>query len=180
MINIRPMCVGLLMLTSLGALGTASAEKLPESEFKELMWDDLLPADMDLDAIVDSSVVDHSINFENKPMDEVLQSQVLASVVPELDGEPIRIPGFIVPLEFDEERTITEFFLVPYRGACTHMPPPPPNQIIFVKDEEGFKVDDIYDAFWVSGVLSTTLMENDLAASAYTIDMQHVEEYTDW
>lgn len=180
MINIRLILLGLLMVISLGAHGVDGSEKLPKSEFKDIIWDDLLPEDMDLDAIFDTSAVDHSINFENKPMDETLQSQVLAKVVSELDGQPIRIPGFIVPLEFDDELTITEFFLVPYFGACTHTPPPPPNQIIFVRDQEGFKLDDIYTAFWISGVLSTTLVENDLAASAYTIDMQYLEEYTDW
>ena len=40
-----------------------------------------------------------------------------------LHGKQVRVPGFIVPLDdFAEE--VTEFLLVPYFGACVHVPPP--------------------------------------------------------
>lgn len=35
-------------------------------------------------------------------------------IVHEMSGKGIRIPGFIVPLKFDDEQTITQFFLVPF------------------------------------------------------------------
>ena len=38
----------------------------------------------------------------------------------------------MVPLE-DDLDVVTEFLLVPYAGACIHVPPPPPNQIVYVK-----------------------------------------------
>ena len=34
-----------------------------------------------------------------------------------MDGMTVRVPGFMVPLEDDEDRVI-EFLLVPYVGAC--------------------------------------------------------------
>jgi hypothetical protein len=52
-----------------------------------------------------------------------------------LDGQNIRLPGYIVPLEVSEEGRTTEFLLVPYFGACIHVPPPPSNQIVHVKSE---------------------------------------------
>ena len=47
-----------------------------------------------------------------------------AAVNPILDGRMVRIPGFIVPLDEDSEGRVTDFFLVPYVGACIHVPPP--------------------------------------------------------
>jgi len=96
-----------------------------------------------------------------------------------MDGQAIRIPGFIVPIEFDDEQTITQFFLVPFFGACIHVPPPPPNQILFVEYPEGLKVDDLYDPFWLSGVVKIALTENNMATAAYSFKMQHYEIYTD-
>lgn len=175
--NIRPIIFGLLTVLSLGVQAVDTSETLPESAFKELMWDDLLPEDMEIDALLSPPDV-HAPDYEPSPVSELdLQSQVLATTVAALDGEAVRLPGFIVPLEFDDELTITEFFLVPYFGACTHSPPPPPNQLVFVNDQEGFKIDDIYTPVWVSGVLNTVLVENELGASGYTINMQAIEEY---
>ena len=100
-------------------------------------------------------------------------------MVSEISGQAIRIPGFIVPLEFDDEQTITQFFLVPFFGACIHVPPPPPNQVIFVDYPEGLKLEALYDPFWVSGVVNTSLIKNELATAAYTLKMQFFEVYTE-
>jgi hypothetical protein len=84
-----------------------------------------------------------------------------------------------VPLEFDDEQTITQFFLVPYFGACIHMPPPPPNQLIYVSYPEGLKLEALYDPFWITGLLKTSLVENETAISAYAIDVNSIMPYTD-
>ncbi|MCW5966727.1 MAG: DUF3299 domain-containing protein, partial [Bryobacterales bacterium] len=55
-----------------------------------------------------------------------------------LDKKLVRVPGFIVPLE-DSATEATEFLLVPYQGACIHVPPPPPNQIVHVMMAKGKK-----------------------------------------
>lgn len=111
--------------------------------------------------------------------DRYQQALVSSQVVPEMDGQPIRIPGFIVPLEFNDDQTVTQFFLVPYFGACIHVPPPPPNQIIFVNYPQGLKQDELYDPFWISGILKTTLINNEMATAAYTMQMQSFEIYTE-
>ncbi|GAA5317518.1 MAG: DUF3299 domain-containing protein [Candidatus Pelagadaptatus aseana] len=111
--------------------------------------------------------------------DRYQQALISTNIRPELDGKTVRIPGFIVPLEFNDDEVITEFFLVPFFGACIHVPPPPPNQIIHVTSQEGLKLTALYDPFWISGILSASLKENDMATSAYAIDMMNYEPYTD-
>lgn len=70
------------------------------------------------------------------------------------NGKSIRIPGYAVPLEFDGEKVI-EFLLVPYFGACIHVPPPPANQIIHVRYEPGIDGFDYEKPYWVEGTLAT-------------------------
>ncbi|MGB5276810.1 MAG: DUF3299 domain-containing protein [Gammaproteobacteria bacterium] len=73
----------------------------------------------------------------------------------ELNGKKIRLPGYLLPLEF-EDKKVTEFLLVPWVGACIHTPPPPPNQIVHVKLDKGFEMgDDMFTAVWVNGVMKT-------------------------
>ncbi len=102
---------------------------------------------------------------------------VSTEVRPELDRTRIRLPGFIVPLEFDDEMNISEFFLVPYFGACIHVPPPPPNQIIFVSYPQGLQLDELYTPFWVSGELKIETVENDTALAVYSMEAKEIVEY---
>ena len=89
--------------------------------------------------------------------DEIREKRMAAAmaVVPDLDGQNIRMPGYVLPLEFDGE-LVTEFFLVPYVGACMHAPTPPPNQMVHVSVEEGIETSGLYDPVWVNGIISTT------------------------
>jgi hypothetical protein len=70
-----------------------------------------------------------------------------------LDGEQVKMPGYALPLEFDG-RGVTEFLLVPYVGACIHVPPPPPNQIVFARLQSPYQPRDLYDPVWIIGRLS--------------------------
>ncbi len=166
---------------------------LPASAFKTVEWVDLMPKE-DLDALLNppSYVTDvEDGSFEDQISSQIQNTlaaagddryqQALSStrIISELEGQAIRIPGFIVPLEFDDEQTITQFFLVPFFGACIHVPPPPPNQIIFVNYPKGLKLHALYDPFWISGILKTTLVENETATAAYSLEMQSYEPYTE-
>lgn len=51
-------------------------------------------------------------------------------------GTPVRVPGYIVPLAHDAAG-VTEFLLVPFVGACVHVPPPPANQMVHVRLRPG-------------------------------------------
>lgn len=108
---------------------------------------------------------------------------VSTKVRPEFDSANIRLAGFVVPLEFDDEQVIREFLLVPYFGACIHLPPPPPNQIIHVtldaeKMSKGFNLQQLYEPVWVSGQLKTQLLKSSLATSAYSMSAHEVTPYT--
>jgi hypothetical protein len=72
-------------------------------------------------------------------------------VVKALDGQQVKLPGYIVPLEVSEEGRTTEFLLVPYYGACIHVPPPPSNQIVHIFSEMGVRVEDLYQPYWIEG-----------------------------
>ncbi len=99
------------------------------------------------------------------------------NVVDELDGKAIRLPGYVVPFDFSAQSAYREFLLVPYFGACLHSPPPPPNQIVFVKADPAARIMDIYEPVWVEGVLKTGEFNSDLANSAYELTLDKVEAY---
>jgi uncharacterized protein len=95
------------------------------------------------------------------------------AVVADLDGKRVSIGGYIVPLDF-EATTVKEFLLVPFVGACIHVPPPPANQIIYVKSSQGFEVSGSFDAVTVTGTLKTTVAFTGLADAGYTLDADAV------
>jgi hypothetical protein len=72
-----------------------------------------------------------------------------------IDGKMIRIPGYVLPLEFSGTK-VTEFLLVPWVGACIHTPPPEPNQIVYVKPDKAFEIRRMFDAVWVTGRIAAT------------------------
>ncbi|MBI4724502.1 MAG: DUF3299 domain-containing protein, partial [Rhodomicrobium sp.] len=96
------------------------------------------------------------------------------AVVKELDGKRVRIGGYVVPLDFDAAN-VKEFLLVPFVGACIHVPPPPPNQIIYVKAAKGFGVEGSFDPVWVTGTIKTASQYTGLAETGYSIDAEKVE-----
>ncbi len=97
-------------------------------------------------------------------------------VVEDLHGELIRIPGYVVPIDFDQGRH-AEFLFVPYMGACIHTPPPPPNQIIFVRAEPAIKIDDIWTPYWLEGELSAEEVRNELGDAAYALTLSELDPY---
>jgi hypothetical protein len=83
-------------------------------------------------------------------------------VASELDGKSVKIAGYLLPLDFNEAG-VKEFLLVPYVGACIHVPPPPPNQVVYVKSETPRKLDGLYDAVLVTGKLATGAVSKSLS-----------------
>lgn len=98
-------------------------------------------------------------------------------VVEKLNGQSIRIPGFIVPFDVTTGGDLKEFLLVPYFGACIHVPPPPPNQMVYVTSDRPVKVDDIWNPFWIEGVLEIKRYDSDLGSTAYTMTAYKVSPY---
>jgi hypothetical protein len=137
------------------ALALLSAMSVCSAELRTLNWQELIPADA-------------------PPQ---LQQYPSAPVVSEMDGQKIRIPGYIVPLEVDDEERVTEFLLVPYFGACIHVPPPPSNQIIHSHAELGVRLDALYQPFWVEGQLRVAHSSNELADAGYQMAAEKIYPY---
>lgn len=98
-------------------------------------------------------------------------------VVTEYNGKRVKIGGYVVPLDF-ESTTIKEFLLVPFVGACIHVPPPPVNQIIYVKVEKGLEISGSFDPVSVTGTIKTEEAFTGLADAGYSIDAQSVDVIT--
>ena len=176
--------LSLMMIVALPSLCAAV-------EYTEVEWTDLMPKD-DLDAllappeylndIADGSQQDsvaalnqeESVDAQTKRYRDALSS---TRVMQEFNGKQIRIPGYMVPLEQNEEREVTAFFIVPYFGACLHMPPPPPNQILYVQYEEGIALEALQQPFWFEGTLTVALNENALGTLAYTLNIDDYRLY---
>ena len=153
------------------------------ADYEEIDWVALMPED-DLSAllnrpeflndIADGSAADSIDDFASKQLEDeqaqrYQQALVSTRVIEAFDGKAIRIPGFIVPLEQNDEQKATAFFVVPYFGACLHMPPPPPNQILYVEYKEGIAVENLYDPYWFEGTVKIDNHESALGTSAYSL-----------
>lgn len=102
------------------------------------------------------------------------QSSGPAPVVTALDGERVQIGGYVVPLDFESTK-VKEFLLVPFVGACIHVPPPPANQIIYVKPAQPFEIKATFDPVYVTGKISVAPTFTGLAETGYSIDAETVE-----
>jgi len=107
------------------------------------------------------------------------------SVNPDLNGTPVRMPGYILPLEMTGEKAV-QFLLVPYVGACIHTPTPPANQMVFVSFEDGFTVDGLYEPVWIRGEMRAQSRTQTLSfvdgqaeiETSYAMQALSVEPYT--
>lgn len=81
----------------------------------------------------------------------------------------IRIPGYVVPLEMNDER-VDEFLLVPTMGACIHTPPPAANQMILVRIHQQRSPRREDGPIWVYGKLELARTETEWGGVAYAIN----------
>lgn len=137
-------------------------------EYQTLTWPDLLPTS------VQQTEQKRSEPTVNHAGQAVLQEE--GNVRADLDQQQVRIPGYVVPIDGDE-KTVRSFLLVPFFGACIHVPPPPSNQIIYVALQEPVAVDELWDAVWVYGTLHTTRTSHELANSGYQMQGIRIESY---
>ena len=107
-------------------------------------------------------------------MHEVTSPQAFEGL--RLAGRKVRLPGFVIPLERKGEEVV-EFLLVPYYGACIHVPPPPSNQIVHVTSELGVLLDALYQPFWVEGPLKTEHVSSELAEVGYQMEADKIYAY---
>jgi uncharacterized protein len=109
-----------------------------------------------------------ALNYRTGEMPESLKK---------LNGVTVRVPGFMVPLE-DTETRVTEFILVPYFGACIHVPPPPPNQMAHVLMGRNQVVDvNLWDPIWIVGTLKIQNVESPYGVVGYQVTGERILPY---
>ena len=146
--------------------------------YRTLQWEDLLPEGWNPRTAL--AGIDASRVPEGSPQELELQRKMRkiwdnAPVRPELEGERVRLAGYVVPLEYSTG-AIRDFLLVPYFGACIHSPPPPANQIVMVTMQRAVRIRTM-DACWVAGVLGAQQSNTDWGVSGYTLSGHQVDEY---
>ncbi|MGD8835461.1 MAG: DUF3299 domain-containing protein [Desulfobacteraceae bacterium] len=144
-------------------------EREPEEYYKEIekAMPSLKEADIDIENVMQK------------------RKEIQTAIVEDLHGRLVRMPGYLLPLEIIGAK-VTEFLLVPYIGACIHVPPPPPNQIVYVKSiKEAYRHKGLNDPIWVTGKISVKSMTRDLylvdgsanVSIGYALEARLVEPY---
>lgn len=116
--------------------------------------------------------IDHSL----ESFDTFEIPKIEAPVVAALDNQKVKVPGFIIPIEYSDE-DVTEFLLVPFVGACIHVPPPPENQMVYVKLKTPMSTANLWDPVWVKGVIKTERASTEYTDTGYTMDLATTEKY---
>lgn len=160
---LRRMCLAALV---------ASFPVLAAAETVEIGWKDLIPSEGNTleQAYDDLGVVQHD-QISQAPSDPLA-----AELTDAYNGKRVRIPGYVVPLEY-LSTGVTTFLLVPYVGACIHVPPPPANQLILVSSDTPQSFNGLFEPVFVTGVLNATPAATDLADVGYALSAEIVEPY---
>lgn len=153
-------------------------------DFRRIAWNELAPQDWDpakkargtdvADALADAGP--RAVSPRKEARDEMRELQDHAPANPEMDGQRVRIAGYLVPLE-ETADGMKEFLLVPRAGAGIRTPPPPANQIIDVRPDVPPKDLHAMDAVSITGVLRTERSETAAGASSYRMDAVAIERY---
>lgn len=149
--------------------------KPSEDGYIHIEWDSLMPSTFGIATPPTQSnpsgPTDHSGSGGAN-----LPSYSSVNLVEELIGKKVSIPGFVVPLDVDGQKVL-KFLFVPYMGACVHVPPPPPNQLIYAEIEEGLVMEEMWIPVELYGTLGAEYVETGLGAAGYTMTIDEVKEF---
>lgn len=90
-----------------------------------------------------------------------------SQVVDAADGRAVDLDGYVVPLGTNDAGLVEELLFVPFYGACIHVPPPPPNQIIHVTLARPIALGDLWDPYRLAGRLQVKRFDADIASASY-------------
>lgn len=149
-------------------------------------WPDLVPEDfIPFDPLADMTREEIDVLFDgseesNARLAELDEKARYAPTVEALDGDKVRLAGYVVPLDFDGQTTLEEFLLVPYYGACIHTPPPPANQVVHVfSEDEPVVIESTWDPVWAVGTINTDTVISNLAESGYRMTIDEIIPWTE-
>lgn len=138
---------------------------------REITWEDLIPAGVPYSEIIGEGSYDEVNDTWLPDFDGNAYKFVDA-----LDGARIRMPGYMLALETGG-MGVTQFILTPYVGACIHVPPPPPNQLVFVTSVRPWRSEGMFEAVWVTGTIKVNHISTNLAEIGYDMVADEIEPY---
>ena len=161
--------------------GSKSGKAAPKahSRYRDVKWDELVSPSWNPEAIIKSMNLDMMLDGDPRAtaaLERLRQEWDNAPGNPTLNGAEVRIAGFVVPLEREGD-ALREFLLVPYFGACIHVPPPPANQIVHVVAAKPIANAATMDAVWVSGKLALFPTATQMGRSGYRMQAVLIEPY---
>ncbi len=136
-----------------------------------LSWPDLIPPGVPYSEIVGQGQIDALRDTWLPEFDENA-TKLNAS----LDGAYIKMPGYMLPIDLTD-RGVTSFLMVPYVGACIHVPPPPANQLVFVESATPWPTNQMWDPVWVTGMMRHELQSTTIADIGYALQAEAIEIY---
>ncbi len=139
-------------------------------DYIDLEWTDLVPEGQAAIPPFIQGLIQHdgpSLSSQQPPS---------KGVRTEWNGEIVRLPGFIVPIDYSGTG-VTAFILVPFVGACVHVPPPPANQLVFVTTEKPYESSGMFEPVNVIGMFGTASTSTQLADIAYALSADHIEPF---
>jgi hypothetical protein len=157
-----------------GAPKAAPKSKPKTNELQEIDWRDLLPEADRKHYSPNAPAPVHGTLGEGGP--PALQT-ITTTVNADLDQARVRLPGFIVPIGEPKNGVVREFYLVPYIGEDIHVPPPPSNQMVYVRSATGIEAEAVHEAYWVTGKMRVETRSTPLGTSAYALVADKIEQY---
>ena len=158
------------LLLGLGALACLPSAALAE-DIIDLKWRDLVPED---EIPIPPSVQGL---FGHDEAETLTSEQPQSSGVRmDWNGQVVSLPGFMVPIDYSGTG-VTAFILVPYVGACVHVPPPPANQLVFVTTSEPYESSGLFEAITVVGMFGTASTSTQLADISYALSADFIQPY---
>lgn len=156
--------------------GLAAASLLPAAaraeDVTDITWKDLLPAD---DTSMPNALRGLLPHDESAPLtnDQPMSSGVRT----DWNGQIVRLDGFIVPID-QSAAGVTAFILVPFVGACIHVPPPPANQLVFVTTSAPYPSAGLFEPVSVTGMFGVSSLSTQLAEIGYALSADKIEPYS--
>ena len=157
------------LLASLGVFGV-TPQLAWAQEYIDLEWGDLIPEGQATIRPVLQGLIEH----DQAPLSS--QQPQSNGVRSDWNGQVVRLPGFIVPIDYSGSG-VTAFILVPFVGACVHVPPPPANQLVFVTTPEPYESSGLFEPVNVIGMFGVSSMSTQLADIAYALSADRIEPY---
>ncbi len=178
---LRPLpALALLLALALGlaaATGAVLIRRHAEAGAVPVDWAQLIPAEFagrDPREGARGIVFHGGLSTADKKATQPGGPDATQAVVRRFDGSRVRMDGYVVPLVMERTKVVI-FLLVPYAGACIHVPPPPPNQIVYVVAKEGFDLPpDQFTPVRVTGVMDTQATATEIAEVGYRLSADRV------